>query len=190
MKSGMPSKKVLIFAVALSLISHALLISATGIISIRLGNQKKETTITVSLEQAEKSQKGENTKEDYVKTQDASLPAEVTAGDNPEEATVLLDRQDEIYAPYLTKIKKKIEDVWFYPKRAFDEKKEGISTVKFSLNKSGKLVASGIVESSGYESLDRAAVTSIQAAAPYEPFPKNINLSRINIIATFRYSFI
>ena len=190
----MSSKKVLILAVALSFISHALLIAATGIANLRLGDQKKESVITVSLEQAKKGKKSKSKKDDPAETQPVPLPAEVTEevteSDSPEEKTVLLDSEDETYKPYLKKIKKKIEDVWYYPKRAFDEKKEGTSTVKFSLDKSGKLTASGIVESSGYELLDRAAVTAVKAAAPFEHFPENINLSRINIVATFRYRFI
>lgn len=101
--------------------------------------------------------------------------------------TVDIDSQDERYAPYLKKIKIKVENIWSYPHQAFERRKEGISTVRFSLDQSGKLGASRIIKSSGYDLLDREALSAVRSAAPYEHFPQDINLSRLHIIASFQY---
>lgn len=184
----MPSKKFLILSVVISLIGHALLISATGLVEIRPGSQRKESAITVDLREAENRE--ESAKDNNVQTIPSSPPAKSAVGNDFPEKTVALDSRDEKYAPYLKKIKIKIENIWSYPRQAFEREKEGISTVRFSIDQSGKLVASRIIKSSGYDLLDREAVSAIRSAAPYEHFPQDINLSRLHIIASFQYRFL
>jgi TonB family protein len=181
----MPSKKFLILSVVISLIAHALLISATGLVEIRQGSQRKENAITVDLREAENRK--ESAKDNNVQTI-PSFPPATSAWENefPEE-TVDIDSQDERYEPYLKKIKIQVENVWSYPRQAFERKKEGISTVRFSIDQRGKLVASRIIKSSGYDLLDREALSAVRSAAPYEHFPQDINLSRLHIIASFQY---
>jgi protein TonB len=182
----MPSKKFLILSVVISLIGHALLISATGLVAIRTGSQRKENAITVDLRQGEGRK--ESARDSNVKTIPLSPPAKSPLSNDFPEETVNIDSLDERYAPYLKKVKIRIENAWSYPGQAFERKKEGISTVRFSLDQSGKLLASRIVKSSGYDLLDREAVSAVRAAAPYENFPQDINLSRLHIVASFQYS--
>jgi len=59
--------------------------------------------------------------------------------------------------------------------------------VRFSIQSDGTLAATGIVSSSGFESLDRGALAVVQAAAPYAPFPETFNLSTLHIVARFEY---
>lgn len=186
----MSSKKIIILPVVISLIGHALLISATGLVDIRFGNEEKERIITVSLMEAAAPKyraKDQN--------QRTFVPAPLTTEPGDElsensENTVELDNPNTKYAFYLTKIKKKIENIWSYPRQAFEREKEGTSTVKFSIDRSGKLLASRIIKSSGYDLLDKETMSVIRAAAPYESFPPDINFSRLHILATFHYSLL
>jgi TonB family protein len=103
------------------------------------------------------------------------------------QETVDLGSIDARYTPYLKKIKQKIETIWKYPKSAFEKEEEGITVVKFSINSSGTLVASGIVTSSGSIFLDQGTIDVVRSAAPYDPFPPEFDLSQLNIIARFQY---
>ncbi len=189
-KSSTFSKKFLILPIALSLTAHVLLISATGLVDMHAADQKHETAITVNLQKAaDKSTKAAN-KEGNVKKA-APLPEAAVVVDNDpveeREETVSIDSDDEQYALYLQKIKKIIESIWSYPRQAYIRRKEGVSTVKFSLEKSGALVAIKIVKSSGYELLDRETIRVINASAPFDPFPETIHFSKLHILATFQY---
>ena len=183
----MPSQKILILSVVISLLAHALLISATGFFDLRLGKPNQETTITVSLQEAQEVRSGLAQRDNKAKELPTSQQSAVTGSNVAEQESIVLDSKDQRFAPYLKKIKQKIENSWSYPPEAFAAKKEGVSTVAFSLDRSGRLVASKIVKSSGHETLDQATINVINTVAPYEPFPRSINLSRLHIRATFQY---
>lgn len=186
----MPSKKILTLSVVISLLAHALLISATGLLDRHPGKPKQETTITVNLQEALEVRSELTNRNIEAKESPASPPDEATESDDPGQETIALDSEDQRFAPYLQKIKQKIENIWSYPPEAFAERKTGVSTVAFSLDSRGRLVASKIVRSSGHKTLDRGTINVIKAAAPYEPFPEDINLSRLHIQATFVYRFL
>ncbi|HLA28366.1 MAG TPA: energy transducer TonB [Syntrophales bacterium] len=188
----MSSKKIIILSVVISLIGHALLISAAGLVDIRLRKEKKESIITVNMEEISAPKYRANDKNRHTVVP-LSLATEIETGDELSENwenTVELDSPDKEYAAYLKKIKRKIENIWSYPRQAFEREKEGTSTVKFSLDKSGKLLASRVIKSSGYDLLDKETISAIRAAAPYESFPPDINFSRLHILATFHYSLL
>ena len=103
------------------------------------------------------------------------------------EDTVDLSDRDSKYIPYLKKLKKKISDLWGYPRQAYERKEEGDVVVKFSVNRNGGLEQALVLTSSGSGFLDQGALKVIGAAAPYDPFPGNLNLSKLHIIATFKY---
>lgn len=183
----MSTKKVLALSVLLSLIGHALLISAAGFLAVSHKLPKIESAIIVNLQEVQKIRNMEKKKERRVEKAAAAPPEEATPGDVLDEETVDLDCQDERFIPYLLTIKLKIGYFWSsFP----NQKNQGVSKVLFSLDNTGTLVASRIVTSSGYKTLDSETLQVIKAAAPYAPFPKDINLSRLNITATFRYDLV
>jgi protein TonB len=103
------------------------------------------------------------------------------------EDTVDLSDRGSKYIPYLKKLKKKISDLWGYPRQAYERKEEGDVVVKFSVNRNGRLEQALVLTSSGSGFLDQGALEVIDAATPYDPFPGNLNLSKLHIIATFKY---
>jgi TonB family protein len=187
----MPSKKIIILSMAISLFAHVLLLSATGLFERPLGKPKQETSISVNLKETPEIRPEVAKKKNIVKEPPPASPlAEVAETEVSEEETISLDSNDERYVPYLKKIKQRIERIWSYPPEAFKEKKGGVSTVSFSLDSQGRLVDSKIIASSGHAALDQATINVIMAAAPYAPFPQEITLSRLNIQATFQYRFL
>ena len=143
-----------------------------------------ETAIMINLQAAPEIRAVEKKQEPQVKKAAIAPSEEATTDDITDEETVDLDSTDERFIPYLLKLKLKIGYKWHsFP----DQKNQGVSKILFSLDNTGALVASKIVLSSGYKTLDRETLEVIKAAAPYTPFPEEINLSRLNITATFRY---
>lgn len=180
----MSTKKIIVLSVLLSLIGHALLISAAGFLARRHELPDTETAIMINLQAAPEIRAVERKKDPPVAKAAIAPPEEATAGDITDEETVDLDSTDERFIPYLLELKLKIGYKW----RSFpDQKKQGVTKILFSLDNAGALVGSKIVASSGYKTLDRETLEVIKAAAPYTPFPEEINLSRLNITATFRY---
>ena len=138
----------------------------------------------INLQAAPEIRAVEKKQEPQVKKAAIAPSEEATTDDITDEETVDLDSTDERFIPYLLKLKLKIGYKWHsFP----DQKNQGVSKILFSLDNTGALVASKIVLSSGYKTLDRETLEVIKAAAPYTPFPEEINLSRLNITATFRY---
>jgi len=183
---GMSSKKFLILCVLISLASHAAMLSLTGLINMR-GNPPKEDVMTINLKDPP-----DNTNK-VIEQEKESPPAPQPTKDRldrqqsaPEE-TIDLGSIDVKYAPYLKKIKQKIESVWTYPQGAFAREEEGTTVVKFSISRSGDIVSNNILTSSGSDSLDQGTLYVVRSAAPYDPFPREIDLPRLNIIAKFHY---
>jgi len=185
-KTGMPPKKILILSILISFASHMVMLSLTGFINMQ-GENPREQVLTIHL-----TDPSGNTNQNP-EGKEETKPAQPIVKKNTDphrsirEDTVDLGSIDLRYTPYLKKIKQKIETIWKYPKSAFEKEDEGITVVKFSINRSGALVASGIVTSSGSIFLDQGTIDVVRSAAPYEPFPPDFDLSQLNIIARFQY---
>lgn len=103
------------------------------------------------------------------------------------EATVSLDSQELKYVSYLSKIKKKIEPRWHYPERAQEIGLQGKLSLYFTIDHTGHLNKLELLNSSGHVLLDNEALKAVREAAPYHPLPDRLNISRLNIMATFEY---
>lgn len=185
----MISKKILIVSIMISLSSHVLMLYMTNLIEWR-GKVYNEDIITVSLKEPP-----ENKEKDDKEVKKRNKPfhqAEHNADSHSmkQEDTVDINTLDVKYTPYLKKIKRKIEDIWVYPKAAFEREEEGTAVIKFSITDSGTLLASAVVVSSGSNYLDLGALDVVRSAAPYDPFPQEFNLTQLNIVARFAYKLI
>lgn len=103
------------------------------------------------------------------------------------EDTISLDTKDERYVDYAVLIKKKIMHNWRYPPEAREYLLEGTLLVVFSVGRTGELIRTQILKTSGHEILDMEAVRAIRKAAPFPPFLEHITSSRLNIRANFDY---
>ena len=68
-------------------------------------------------------------------------------------------------------------------------RKSGIAKVRFSFDPlTGQLISREIVESSGSETLDNAALASIERAAPFPPVPVNLAEGAFEVTVPFKFS--
>lgn len=117
----------------------------------------------------------------------ASLDTE-TAEEADDDEAVSLDTTETEYASYFARIKHQIERVWTYPAEAAERGVSGQLTLRFRISKDGNLLGVRLVEKSGHEILDFAALKAVKEAAPFYPFPIDIKKDKLSILATFIYS--
>ena len=101
---------------------------------------------------------------------------------------VSLDTKEVKYASYFARIKHQIERVWIYPLTAAQKGISGDLSLTFRISKDGNLMGVHLVEQSGHEILDVAALKAVKEAAPFYPFPKNIQRDKLTILANFVYT--
>ena len=109
-----------------------------------------------------------------------------TAEDDGE--AISLDTRESRYASYFARIKRQIELVWDYPNEAERKGITGQLTLRFQISRDGNLMNVRLINGSGYNVLDEAALQAVKSAAPYYPFPVTIDRETLPILANFIYS--
>ncbi|MBM3239559.1 energy transducer TonB [Candidatus Poribacteria bacterium] len=91
---------------------------------------------------------------------------------------------------FLELIRKKIETVKMYPNWAREAGYEGTTKIRFAILSDGQLGEVSIIDSSGYDILDNAAIAAIEKAAPFPPLPDTLNrdILRIELPIVFKLS--
>ena len=117
--------------------------------------------------------------------QDTQIPIE---GDSDDDEPISLHTTETKYVSYFNRIKHQIQRVWMYPSQAAQRRVSGQLTLKFQISRDGNLLGVRLVDNSGFEILDMAAVKAVKEAAPYYPFPITIPKKKLSILATFVYS--
>ncbi|MFH1080516.1 MAG: energy transducer TonB [Pseudomonadota bacterium] len=177
------SQRLLIIAAVASVTGHLLMLSMAGLI-IPGTDPLQSTVFTVELRESHEQP------EDAEPQQDSQQPMAsdpVARRQIFREETVDLGNRDSRYIPYLMKTREKINKLWVYPRQAYEHRETGSVIVRFSINRNGRLHQSRIEESSGFAALDQDALGVIHAAAPFYPFTADMDISRLHIIATFKY---
>ena len=108
--------------------------------------------------------------------------------DSDDDELVSLDTTEVKYASYFARIKHQIERVWIYPSDAAQRGISGDLSLKFRISKDGNLMGVHLIDKSGFEILDVAALKAVKEAAPFYPFPENIQREKISILANFVYT--
>ena len=108
--------------------------------------------------------------------------------DYDDNEPISLDTKEVKYADYFARIKHQIERVWVYPVTAAERGVSGDLSLTFRISKDGNLMGVHLVEKSGHEILDVAALKAVKEAAPFYPFPKNIQRDKLTILANFVYT--
>jgi protein TonB len=110
------------------------------------------------------------------------------ASEVDEEEVISLNTKETKYASYFQRIKRQIERVWSYPEEAARHGINGRLSLRFRIARDGHLMDVRLVDPSGSNLLDDAAVNAVKGAAPYYPFPVTIDRDTLSILATFIYS--
>jgi TonB family protein len=192
----MPSKRVVIVFVLVSLVSHLAILSLTGILPVR-GESTRENVFTMDLREVNTAAVENNAPPPparpvsrAAKTARPGYDAEDAAAASPadvlsvREETVSLDSVDTPYTPYLKRLREKIGRLWTYPQGAAKRQEVGTTVIRFSVTRNGALDALITMASSGYPSVDESALMAVRSAAPFDTLPAD--LARLTIIATFR----
>ena len=94
-------------------------------------------------------------------------------------------------ASYLDSWRRRVEAVGNinYPIKARQQQVYGNVRMLISLNASGQISETRIIQSSGESLLDQAAVDIVNLAAPFEPFPEELKAEAdiLEIVRTFRF---
>ena len=87
------------------------------------------------------------------------------------------------YRGYLRHIKARIEQGWETAEGA----RGGKLVLLFSVERSGRVSRVELLASSGDAGLDRSALAAVRRVSPFDPMPRGMDLSRLNVKAGFCY---
>jgi TonB family protein len=104
-----------------------------------------------------------------------------------EDKPVPLNTKEVKYASYFARIKHKINGVWIFPHEAAQRGISGYVRLRFQVSKDGNLIGVILRDRSGYDILDVAALKAVKEAAPFDPFPSEIEKEKLSIEANFVY---
>jgi periplasmic protein TonB len=103
-----------------------------------------------------------------------------------EGSSITFDSTEFKYYGYMQRLREKIESVWRYPPDAAALGIYGDLHIQFTIKKNGELGAVQLVRTSGYKSLDDAAIKALRDAGPYWPLD-NIGNESLTITGHFIY---
>jgi protein TonB len=75
-----------------------------------------------------------------------------------------------------------------YPASAESRREQGVATLSFSVDRSGRVLARSIVHSSGVASLDEEVLAMVQRAQPLPAFPPAMLQQSVNLVVPIRFS--
>jgi TonB family protein len=104
---------------------------------------------------------------------------------------ILNDTQGIDFARYVSKVYERVRKNWYarIPAQArAPEMKSGTALVEFNVLKDGRIAEMKVATSSGEDHLDRAALESIAASAPFNRLPKQYKKSFLTLKFRFTYN--
>ncbi len=90
---------------------------------------------------------------------------------------------------YMRMLKERIESLWKYPKDAAMSRHSGALRIKFVIKRDGTLGSVDLLKTSGYNSLDEAAMKALEKASPYWPLPDDWEGDSLEITGHFIYVY-
>jgi len=103
-----------------------------------------------------------------------------------EGSSITFDSSEFKYYGYMQRLREKIESVWRYPPDAAARGIYGDLHIQFTIKKNGELGAVQLLRTSGYKSLDDAAIKALRDAGPYWSLD-NIGTESLTITGHFIY---
>ena len=183
----MDFKKAIFWPVLISIIGHVAMIMVTSMLDLR-ENVKYTEVYTVSIKEPDQPlppiPKKEETKEE--KKLDPPKPVKRTAIPGWREDTIDLSSSDTKYLQYRLDMVKKLSRAWKYPEKAKEAGEQGVVVLKISLNSEGGIAEASIINSSGFATLDEAALVAAKSAAPFGQLPA-ADLTQLHIFIKFLY---
>ncbi len=104
------------------------------------------------------------------------------------DEAITFDTTEYRYAGYMRKLKEKIESIWEYPADARRRGLYGDLRIRFTIKKDGRLASIELERTSGYKSLDDAAIKALKDGEPYWPLPDEWGMETYTINGHFVYT--
>jgi len=182
----MDSKKLFLWPIAISLVGHVALIAASSLVDLR-ENVRAAEIFTVHIAQSEPASEPKKEEKKAEEKKPVNPPdAKALQPDSGKEDTVDLGSSDVKYAAYLAGLKKKIMRRWI-SSDVYRKNEKGVVVILMSVNADGSLAYLTTTAASGIPDVDRGTLNVIAASAPFQPLPRQYDLSRLHITASFRY---
>ncbi len=108
--------------------------------------------------------------------------------ENTQDKGITFDTKELRYFSYMQRLKQRIEGIWIYPTDAAEKGIYGDLYIRFTIKKNGRLGNVELLRTSGYKSLDEAAIRALRDAAPFWPLPDEWGKDEIVITGHFIYS--
>ncbi|MBM4135757.1 MAG: energy transducer TonB [Nitrospira sp.] len=104
------------------------------------------------------------------------------------ENVFTFDTNEYRFLTYNKRLKEKIESIWMYPIDAAENGIYGDLIVRFTIKKNGSLGSVELVRTSGYKSLDDAALKALNNAEPFWPLPDEWGMEAYTVVGHFIYT--
>lgn len=101
---------------------------------------------------------------------------------------ITFDTKELKYYSYMQRLKDRIEGIWRYPPDAAEKGIYGDLYIRFTIKKNGRLDNIELLRTSGYRSLDEAAMKALRDAEPFWPLPDEWKKEDLIITGHFIYS--
>ena len=111
--------------------------------------------------------------------------------DNPRELVTSVDTKESKVAGYLSRWKTKIETVGvkYFPSEIVVDGIAGSPTLEVTITANGQLDDVMVRRSSGSKALDQVALSILQRAAPFDPFPEAIRVDYDRLRFAYKWQF-
>lgn len=104
------------------------------------------------------------------------------------DSSITFSTKEFQYQGYMQRLKEKIEGIWKYPRDAAERGIYGDLYIRFTIKKNGRLGSVDLLRTSGYKSLDDAAIKALRDAEPYWPLPDDWGRDGLTITGHFVYT--
>lgn len=91
------------------------------------------------------------------------------------------------YQDYFARARRQIDRVYVIPEEVSRGEVKGFVRVAFTLESSGRLRKASVESTSGPKALEKAALSTLRLAEPFEPFPDGVDQDLLTIVARFVY---
>lgn len=113
-------------------------------------------------------------------------------GEARNQLWVAADTRESDVAVYLDSWRRKIERVGTmnFPDVARRKNLSGTPVIEVTIGADGKLLSTTVRRSSGHPEIDEAAMRILKLAAPYDPFPRELNANHDEIRIAYEWQFL